>query len=117
MLKLLHLAFYIISIFVVRTIDGKKNQTFQNYLLTLVPNVKQPRFTLYQENQMSKFSNELTEWFEYYEFYMTLLKEKERKEREKKHRQEMMRQKIFAKYLLAPHNGSSFLRDFHTIRF
>ena len=117
MLKIPLLEFYTICILIVRTIECDKSQTHQNNLLTLVPNLKQPRFTLYQENQMSKFSSKLLEWLEYYELNMKLLKEIERKEKERKHRQEMMRQKIFAKYLLASQNGSSFLSDFHTIRF
>ena len=55
--------------------------------------------------------------FNFYELREKLLEEIEKQEIRKNNQENEKRKKIFVKYLLPFHSGSSFLRDFHTRRF
>ena len=79
--------------------------------------VKRRNFGFYEKFRLDELLNKYPQFYALYELYQRLLKVIEDKETQRKNEEHETRRKIFQKYLLKLQNGSSFLRDFHTIRF
>jgi len=110
----------IFLVFVISALEFSESLKTQNTLISIESSPttsKQRRSEFYQKWKIIKSYDQYPQLKKYHELYQKLLDEIEEEKLKRKNEEDLKRSRIFEKHLLPFHNGSSFLRDFHTRRF